>query len=264
MCKLRVTKQLEITQMICHWKKNSGTKKVLGDISGLGDILTTTMAYDENSVVTYRTSLETPETICLPAVGLLSLGISWQRSIWWQYPVVPQHITHCFKPKRIGFPLMSCFREFLLCTSLDVDKSTSGHYVNAFQMIVILKSLSKLQYRSAFHLILNSASLFLKWTKKSKCFWNDRKKLVISVRMSENKGQWTLLWWVLLQLWDKWPKCFSDQFVSARNDPNVSEKNRYSVIARKEHNSKKLLKAVVSNCESMIVFLWRVLDSLFS
>ena len=43
--------------------------------------------------------------------------------------------------------------------SLDVDKSTSGHYVNAFQMIVILKSLSKLQYRSAFHLIL---SLFLK------------------------------------------------------------------------------------------------------
>jgi len=27
--------------------------------------------------------------------------------------------------------------------------------------------------------------------------------------MSENIGYWTLLWWVSIQLWDKWPKCLS-------------------------------------------------------
>ena len=47
-------------------------------------------------------------------------------------------------------------------------------------------------------------------------FVSTEKKLVISVRMSENIGQWTLLWRVLIQLWNKWPKCVSDQNFPAR------------------------------------------------
>jgi len=39
--------------------------------------------------------------------------------------------------------------------------------------------------------------------------------------MSENIGK-KLLWRVLIQLWDKRPKCFSDQILSAKNDWNVS------------------------------------------
>jgi len=31
---------------------------------------------------------------------------------------------------------------------------------------------------------------------------------------------------VLLQVWDKWPKCFSDQFVSTKNDQNVSAQKK--------------------------------------
>jgi len=49
---------------------------------------------------------------------------------------------------------------------------------------------------------------------------------VISVRVShsENMGWKTLLWRVLIQLWDNWPKCQSDQNASAKNDRNVSAK----------------------------------------
>jgi len=35
-------------------------------------------------------------------------------------------------------------------------------------------------------------------------------------------GLKTLLQQVLIQLWDKWPNCFSNQTVSAKNDRNVS------------------------------------------
>jgi len=60
-----------------------------------------------------------------------------------------------------------------------------------------------------------------------KCFWNDRKKWSHFGRMFENIGYKTLLQWVLMQLWDKWSKCFSDQNVSVENDRNVSvKKNR--------------------------------------
>jgi len=44
------------------------------------------------------------------------------------------------------------------------------------------------------------------------------KNYVISVRMFENIGKKTLLWRVLIQLWDKWPKCLS------KNNRNVSAK----------------------------------------
>jgi len=39
--------------------------------------------------------------------------------------------------------------------------------------------------------------------------------LAISVKMSENIGWWTLLRRVLINLWDKRPKCFSDHTASA-------------------------------------------------
>jgi len=39
--------------------------------------------------------------------------------------------------------------------------------------------------------------------------------------MFENIGYKTLLWRVLIQLWNKWPKCFS-----AQNDWNVSAKKK--------------------------------------
>jgi len=52
----------------------------------------------------------------------------------------------------------------------------------------------------------------------------EKTKSVISVRMFENIGWKTLLWWVSIQLWYKWPKCFSDQNVSAKTDRNVSAK----------------------------------------
>jgi len=42
--------------------------------------------------------------------------------------------------------------------------------------------------------------------------------------MSENIGWKTMLRRVLIQLWDKWTKCFSDQNFSAKNDRNVSAK----------------------------------------
>ena len=46
---------------------------------------------------------------------------------------------------------------------------------------------------------------------RPKCFWNDRKELshfgwnVWKYRLK------TLLWRVLIQLWDKWPKCLSEK-----------------------------------------------------
>jgi len=46
--------------------------------------------------------------------------------------------------------------------------------------------------------------------------------LVSLLRMSANMGWKTLLWRVLIQLWDKWLKCFTDQNFSAKNDRNVS------------------------------------------
>jgi len=45
------------------------------------------------------------------------------------------------------------------------------------------------------------------------------KNYVISVRVSENIGYWTLLRRVLMQLWDRWLKCVRDQ--------NVSPKTKY-------------------------------------
>ena len=48
----------------------------------------------------------------------------------------------------------------------------------------------------------------------------------ILVKMCENIGWKTLLAWVLIQLWDKWLKCFSDQNVLAKNDRNASAKKK--------------------------------------
>ena len=42
--------------------------------------------------------------------------------------------------------------------------------------------------------------------------------------MFKNISKKTLLWWVLTQLWEKWPKHFNDQNDSAKNDQNVSVK----------------------------------------
>jgi len=59
---------------------------------------------------------------------------------------------------------------------------------------------------------------------RPKGFWNDRKKYVILVRMFEKTGWKTIIWQVLVQLWGKWPKCFSDQNIAAKNDWSVSAK----------------------------------------
>jgi len=64
------------------------------------------------------------------------------------------------------------------------------------------------------------------FSHRPKCFLNDRKNCFISVRMSENIGYWTLLWRVLIQMWDKWPKCFEwPKCLSKKWPKSLSEKN---------------------------------------
>ena len=61
---------------------------------------------------------------------------------------------------------------------------------------------------------------------RPECFWNDRKKWVISVGMSENIGQWTLLRQVLIQLRDMWPK-----YLSKKRPKCLSDKKSGSAIS---------------------------------
>jgi len=89
---------------------------------------------------------------------------------------------------------------------------------------------------------------------RRKRFWNDRKKLS---HFDQNVWKFrlkTLLRWVLIQLWYRWPKCFSDQNISTKNDRNVSakKKSRFQLLTQHTciaENSRVAL--AVSCCEGL-------------
>ena len=78
--------------------------------------------------------------------------------------------------------------------------------------------------------ISNRLKLITTWGffgRRPKCFLNDRKKFS---HFDQDVWKYLLkkqfLWRILIQLWDKWPICFSDQNVSAKKWPKcLSEKN---------------------------------------
>jgi len=134
-------------------------------------------------------------------------------------------------------------------------KFTSGSTVFQHCLLAIrvaelkVKCLTLTPTFSTFLTILNipTPDLFFRlfFGHRPKCFWNDWKNLVILVIMSENIGYWTLLWRVLMQLWDKWPKCFSDQHVSAKKWPKCHSEKKSSRLRLKRNMSEVWLSTIL-------------------
>ena len=79
-------------------------------------------------------------------------------------------------------------------------------------------ALSHRQYRAVF------------FSHRPKRFWYDQQKLS---HFHQNVWKYrlkTLLLWVLIQLWDKWPKCFSGQNFSEKMTEMSQRKNRYRAM----------------------------------
>jgi len=111
--------------------------------------------------------------------------------------------------------------------------------------------------QSCLHKYLALGTLLFFSGHRQKRFWNDKKIKSFSQNVWKYRLN-TLLGWVLIQLWDKRPKCFSDLNVSAKNDRNV--------LAQKKQQAKRTLETPHSLQEPVIVHkqhTWNFMMSLY-
>ena len=79
---------------------------------------------------------------------------------------------------------------------------------------------------------------------RPKCFQITKNNEVILLRISENAvyAEWTVLWRVLIQLWDKWPKCLIEKKQTDLEHTTTLQKKHYQGKYAKEMIAHALLK----------------------